>query len=479
MTRIDVLYVGDATDGPVEEFIPVDSLDQAFRLYGGYIYEQTTISSGSTGYHVSVAPWANQVLPMQAGPLDGSLIPLRLFEFAASGTALSWNAPGQSQRVAFRITAEPGSTSLLKGILAAKRTGQRVFATRLGGTSATAGPSGAFTFTARYAGNRYNGTTIVVSGSVVTVTPAVGTGRATVYRPTSDRDLVDQMRDDVARGWIGCGLSGPFSDTQLTVPTGTYTLAGGADGKMSANGLYQFLQEHDLAGVDVLCPVGIDTVACSGAGVSSWLENEDIYPTLLVAQAPPSGVALSGIVNTFRHVCSVGFQTTYDQGLITERIDDAAPLVAALISGKRFGITLTALPEAPPTPRYDQAALHALAAAGHTAAYRSISKDWALWHAETGNADWHVSTFRALQEIARPIFTVLDSVIGSHITNTDELDRRLAEAFQGVSASKIIDWKLFVQGDTLYAGFRFQPYGEVRVISAQIALGTPQSVSPT
>lgn len=477
MTRIDVLFVGDATDGPVEEFIPVDSLDQAFRLYGGYVYEQTTIASGSTGYNVSVAPWANQVLPMEPGPLDGALIPLRLFEFAVSGSVLSWTAPGEAEAVTFRITPVPGPTSLLKGILAAQRTGQRVFATRLGGTNATA-TSGGFIFTARYPGSRYNGTTILVTPTTVTVTPAVGTGRLTVYSPTSDRDLVSQMRDDVARGWVGCGLSGPYSDTQLTVPTGTYVLTGGTNGAMSASGLAEFLQEHDLAGVDVLCPIGISAPACATAGVSAWLENEEIYPTLLVAQSATTGTVLSGSPNTFRHVCSVGFKTTYDLGAITERIDDAAPLVAAIIGGKRFGITLAPLVEIPPVPRYDQAALHAVTAAGHTLAYRSISKDWVLWHAETGESDWPVSTFRALQEVARPIFEVLDDVLGSHITNTDELDRQLDEAFQRVTGSRIVDWKLFVQGDTLYAGFDFQPHGEVRVISAQIALGTPQSVAP-
>lgn len=477
MTRIDVLYIGDATDGPVEELLPVDSLEAAFRLYGGYVYEQVTITSGSAGYNVSVTPWANQALPMQPGPLDGNLVPLRLFEFAVSGTVLTWNSPGESEAVTFRITRQPGPTSLLKGVLAAKRTGQRVFATRLGGVSATAGPSGGFTFTARYAGARYNGTTILVSGGVVRATPAPGTGRATVYQPTSDRDLVDRMRDDVARGTLGCGLSGPFSATQSTLPSGTYTLTGGADGAMSASGLLQFLQEYDLAGVDVICPIGLNSMACSG--VCAWLEREEAYPTLLVAQAPASGVALSGLVNTFRHLCSVAFQTTYDQGLITERLDDAAPLVAALIGSKQFGITLTALPEIPPFPAYDQPGLHALAAAGHTAAYKSISKDWALWHAETGDTGWHVSTFRALQEVARPLFEVLEAVIGTARVNTDDLDQQLAAAFQRVTSSRVVDWSLFLQGDTLYVDLRFQPYGEIRIISTQIALGTPQSLSPT
>jgi hypothetical protein len=477
MQRIDLLLVGDATDGPVEEIIPIDSLDEAWRLFGGYQYEYTSIASGSTGYTLSTTPWANEVTPLKEDS-DGFLIPQRLFEFTVDGASLSWTSPGASSNVIFRISQEPGATSLLKGVLAARKTGLRVHVVRLGGTVAASAPSGGFTFYARHAGSRYNGTQIVVtSGGAVTVVPSGGIGRNRTYTLANDRELYDTLRTEVQKGFQGTLIKGSFSESSFTVPAGTYTLTDGTDGSLSAEAFNNYLRDEDLSGVDVVCPVGLLTTALSGAGVFDTITQND-YPTLIVAQAPNTGVLLSGTIIESRHLCSVGFKVRYDFGLLKERLDDAAPLVGALVAGSVFGHTLRQLPEFPAEPKYDQLGLHVLAASGHTVAFRSISKDWALWHANTGDPLWPVSTFRALQEIARIVFENLEPIVGNTLVSITDLDQILEDGFAAVEGSRIVDWELLLQGDILYLDISFTPHGEIRVVKTQLALGQDRAVSP-
>jgi hypothetical protein len=119
-----------------------------------------------------------------------------------------------------------------------------------------------------------------------------------------------------------------------------------------------------------------------------------------------------------------------------------------------------------------------MASGGHVVAYHSIAKDWVLWHAVTGDRDWPISTYRALQEISRPIFRILEMAIGNPFADLSDMDSRLGEAFSGLSASRVVDWELLLQGDSLYLDLSFIPYGEVRVVKCQVSLGTPQTASP-
>lgn len=477
MIRVNCLFVGDATDGPVEELIPITSLDSAWRLFGGYKYEYTNITSGQSSYTLSAIPWAGEVTPLQIDS-DGSLIPQRLFEFSVSGQVLTWTPIGTASQVVFRYPSVPGSTSVLKGILAASKVPVDVWVVRLGGTPATA-QAGNFTFYSRYAGTRYNGITIsITSGGLVSVTPSGGVGRNKNYRVGTDRGLQILLKDETQKGYQGFYVRGAFSNSSLTIPTGTYVLSGGTDGSLTSSQVNDFLTNWDFAGIDVVCPVGLITTDLSGAGVIDTISQND-YPTLLVAQAPPLGIALSGVIIASRNLASVAFQINYDFGLPKGRLDDGAPLVAAIIGNNIFGITLAQLPESPAVPKYDQVGLHVLAGSGHITAFRSISKDWALWYAVTGDPEWPVSQFRALQEIARIAFEALEPTIGNTLVSTADLNDLLSQGFNTTVGSRVVDWSLQLQGDTLYLDMTFIPYGEIRVVRAQIAVGNPIAVSPS
>lgn len=478
MERINVLFVGTATDGPTEEIVRVDSLDRMLRLFGGYHYERTTITSGATGYTLGFTPWGDEITPLQE---DGNsfLIPKYLFEFRASGNRLTWTPMGTGSTVVFRGMKQPTGTDLLKAIWATQTLDTTLHVLRLGGTHAEA-TSGQYQFTARYAGARYNGSTITITGNRVILRPAVGTGRNWTYTITSDQDLSQQLRDDVARGFQSVYLTGLAARDRITLPTGTFTLTGGTDGTLTGESLKTFVEEYELSGVDVLCPVGLSTQDVSGSGVlQSLVENE--YPTLLVAQAPiaASGVMLSGSVNTSRYLCSVAFRTTYQQGSTRQFVDDAAPLVAGMIGGRIFNLTFAPLTEYPPTPRFDQIALRALAAAGHTVPTYSISKGWALWRVLTGDSRWAVSTFRAYQEVLYPVFDHLLPLLGKSSVRIAAVRQRIDQALQAVRGSRVLHWDLDLDGDIVYVDLAIQPYGEVQAIRTRLALGQSDAIDIT
>jgi hypothetical protein len=481
MLNVDLLLIGDARDGPTEEIVEIRNLEHALRLFGGYAYEKTTLYSTTSGHTLTETPWGSEVTPLQADS-DGELIPLDLFEFAASGATLTftppgltWYSGGNPSEVIFRYRTNPGNTALLKGIYAALTTGARVHALRLGDPVHASTTYVDWTFSARYAGTRYNGTTITVTGSNVVIDPAPGTGRRTVYTPTSDTDLYDQLLADFERNRHPLLIEGPFSNTALTIPSGTYVLAGGTNGTLTAQQVYDYLDEQDLAGADVICPVGLTTTNLSAVSLPTLLE-ETVYPHLLVVQASTTGPSLSGSANEERYVVSVGFNLEYESGTPRAETDEAAPVVAALLAQSLFGGTLAALPQQTYTPKYTQGQLHAVTAAGHLVAYTSISKGSALWYAVTGDSEWPVSTFRAYQEVVRAVYTLLEPTLGNTILSTRDLEAMLGLALSDLRGGEVLEWGLSFQHEEIFVDLLFRPHGEIRTVTFRVALGSPENV---
>lgn len=486
MKSVDLLLIGDAYDGPSEELIEVTSLEQAFNIFGAYHYEEVAVTSGATGHTLSIAPWGNNIAAFRKDS-DGEFVDKSLFEFSVSGSTLTWNSAGDaspdadpdafspvfSGAVTFRVLREPSNTSLITGIMAAMDTGASIYALRIGGTVAYSGTSGNVTFKALYPGSRYNNTLVRVSGGIVQMVPSAGTGRVRTYAPSSDVHLRELITRDIDRGYIKFYMDGYGSNTSLTVPSGTYTLSSGADGSLTAEALQAHLDNYDLDGVDVLCPVGLSTLQLSGVSIYDYT-SEPYYPTLVVAQAPTSGAVLSGTINGHKNFCSVGFKVRYRLGSEIEYTGDAAPMVAGIVAANKFNITLAKLPEGIAEPAYDQTGLEAVTAKGHTLAYNSIAKGWALWHAVTGDPEWPVSTYRAYQDVVKILYLHLEPLLGETLLTPTILENEINFAFSQVTTGKVISWSLIRLADTLYAEVTFRPHGEIRTIKARIALGSPE-----
>jgi hypothetical protein len=479
MISIDFLLVGDALDGPEGEILELRDLEHAFSVYGGYLYTATTLATGATGYTLPATPWGEEVAPLGLDS-DGAYIPKSLFEFSVNGTALTWTRNGDWDRyedtdpsvapdLIFRYPGVPGTTSLLKGVLAAQGVGVRIHTLRIGGEIASVTSSG-WTFTAKHPGARYNGTVVTVEDGVVTVEPAPGTGRVRVYEPDSDAHLWELLSRDMDREWQPLYFSGPLSTTALTLPEATYTLAGGTNGSLTPALFADWLETYDLTGIDVVCPVGFTTEDVRDTGVLDILAAGG-YPTLLVAQATTTGAALSGVTHTEENLVSVAFKVRYDTGTAYERTDDGAPMAAALIASRLHGITLAPLPQGRSYPRLTQDELHAVTSAGHLCAYQSISKGEALWYGVTGDTEWPISVYRSLQEVARILYEVLEPHLGQNLVSLTEIEAQLANPLARARGGVVHNWSLRQQNQSLIADVEFIPYGEVRVVKATIALG--------
>ncbi len=477
MIHVPVLLVGDATDGPVEEIVEIDSLEAGLKVFGGYKWTSSAVTSGATGATLSEAAFGNDVTVWTYAS-DGAVVPRVLHEFSASGTALTWTSQGDSATpdynatALFKARAVPGDTSLLKGLYSALAAGGPVWCLRLGGVHASV-TSGNWSFRAKYAGSRYNGTEISVSGGVVTVTPAPGTGRIRSFTPTTDTDFLNKLALDLSRGYISFRAYGPDSTQAFTLPDGTYTLASGTDGALTESSLQTFLSGVDLTGVDFLVPVGLSRVtALSGTVLETLQENS--YPTVLVLKAGAGTLTatITGDANTQAQVLSVANDAVYDEGTQFERTDDATPLVAAVIGKQRYNATLLPLPITRLSPMWTEDEIHAITSAGHTVGYLSILKGMATWTAVTGDEEWPVSTWRAYQEIARILFSNLEPLLGRTILEARGVDAVLRSALAKTRGSIIENFSLETRGSTISASLDFRPHGEVRTVTASLALAT-------
>lgn len=491
MFPLDLLLIGDAGDGPVEQILPVRDARHAMQIWGGHHYEALALAEAATGHTLAISPWGDEVDVLIADS-DGALVPRILFEFAVDGPDLTWTKNGDWDRyedadpeadptLYFRCPKIPGQTSLLRGIHAAlpvaEAAGFRIHCVRLGGVQAAVTQDG-FTFIARWPGARYNGTTVevTVDGEVI-VTPAPGTGRLRTYTPTSDKHLWELLGKDRDRYWQPLFFSGSFSEETLTVPVGVYTLVGGTDGALSPQALFEFLQEYDLTGIDVICPVGLTTEQLRDAGVTEYVAGEN-YPLLLVTQSEYTAPTLPAHPNTDRCVVSVGFQVIHDGGTGRERTEGAQPLVAALLAAGRYGLTHgtlgVPLGGTPANPTETQ--LREAAAVGHVLGFRSVLKGPALWHAVTGDPLWPASTYRALQEISRICYQVLEPRIGRAISDLAPLEIELVQSLNTAESGKVSQVSLQFLDGILYVQLTFRPLGEVREVKAQLAVASAFAV---
>lgn len=469
MAEIDLLFIGTAADGPVLEVETLRDPSQAAERYGGYVYEQVDLATDAHAHTLSQTPWDGQVETYRVDS-DGRLEALSFFEFQVSGKDLAWSPFGTALTAVFRYRVKPTGTSLLKALAAVEDLDATISVLRVGGTRASVDVENLH-FESQYPGSRYNNTRIVRTGSTVTIFPTPGCGFPTTHTPSSDVELANLLSRDVAFGKHRVFLSGVSSDTSLTLPEGEYLLTDGTDGTIAAADLEQILSDYDLTGIDVICPVGWSTEDISESAVPQVISDQD-YPVLVVTQASVDGPDLADQPNSCRCICSVGFKCLYGGRTTAQYLDDAAPRVAALIAGRRVGISGTPI-GLPVDPAYTPETMRMAVAAGHTVVSPRIA-GWSLSRAVTGDPTWSVAALRTYQEIAWAAVGTLLPYIGKTIVDLTQINGALAVTLSQISSGDVEAWQVVQDGETLYLDVNFRPAHEITAISARLFLGNSQ-----
>lgn len=479
MNDIGLLIIGAADDGPKDVPVLLTNLAHAERLFGGYNSEYLTLTTGATGLTLSNSALSNIVHVLEEDS-SNDWIPSRLFESQVSGTAFTWTKNGDwdrfedvdptiNPRRLLRYQVLPPSGHILRGIYSSIPTNAEVYGLRLGGEIATVTASG-WTFSARYAGSRYNGTTVTVSGGVVTVNSSAGTGNKRIYTPTSDYHLKQLIRESFIRSKISIEVSGPDTTSGLTIPNGTWTLSGGTSGSVTSELLNEWLDSNGTAGIEIVSVVDFTTQDLLDSGIPE-LVNVLEYPTLFVGSSTVSGTAASGVTHSSRVILSVPFRGSYytSEGAVVDC--SSAQTVAALISLDYNGGTLAGLPEnLHYTPVFTKDQLVALSDNGHIAWYHSIGKGPALWYTVNGDSSWPVSVSRSVQEISRRVYHTISNYIGKNIVNVDSLNFIVASLLTNLTGSTLVDWKLGISGSRLLLTISIRPNYEIRVFSFSVTL---------
>ena len=271
-----VLIVGTATDGPVGEVKSVSSLRELKNAFGGEYVETTTLTATATTYTLDFNPQSTVSI------LHGVNQSNVLYSPAVSGsTVIFGSVGGTGLPVSFNYTPYIGDNDLINSATFCLENGDNsVQVMRVGGSPAQYTQSG-WGFQSVYNGSKYNNILITSSSSGVTISGMSPQYPTKTY--TGDPDYIAQRINADSYSLL---VPVFVTDYTQTIPTINNNLAGGTDGVVDYNSVYDLLYSYEI-------PIGVCYVVILGHSsynilnlISQYFEDSSKQDRLFYIQEP-------------------------------------------------------------------------------------------------------------------------------------------------------------------------------------------------
>lgn len=248
------VLVGIADDGPDGVVTPLISQDHLTKLFGWNRLEVHNVAAAASSLTPNASIWGYNFDIWQVS--GDAAIKHDLFEpQVLSTTSIGFTSLAVSGSYLISYTPDQPENGLILGALDHFNTSEFwPSVLRIPGTPSSVEING-YTFSGRYSGNRYDGITVAVSGSTVTITdPNTVPQVVRTYTLTDSSNFLSSINGDALLGLCPVLVSGPSSETPSLID-GTYTLSGGANGVVTSEAVTGVLDGIDLdeVGYIVLC----------------------------------------------------------------------------------------------------------------------------------------------------------------------------------------------------------------------------------
>lgn len=489
---IKLLLIGTAQDGPEASPILIDTIEQAYEVFGGWYSQYVTLTGSSTGFTSDYPPVSKIYTYVEE---EGALIPYPLFNLSASGDSVTFDPTGEDVTLTIKYLKEKSATDLIHGFAEAVHAADvPVHLMRMpGGSGAKLDvPFGEATLNlySHLAGARYNqARAFVATGAgdepyLVPIPPAAkGWTRRYKLSNYTIKTLAMEIELDWNKGYspIRAGFTGDESTPATEIASGYDELfTGGEDENPDAEAYIDLLSTIDLSGVKVVSILGKNYTELTDVFTGEFFSSLS-YPTMFV-----QGVAPDSTLSPTAYAESVISGKLIDNWYISLIVGEGlyfhepygycwsslAPAYAALLAFTDTTTTRKSLGVQDIRPVFSECSITRLYDAGLVSATKSVSKSFVVASGVTSNPKAQVTSVIAYADTLLAIEPVLYSYIGTSAVDKEELTLKLHDALLEVRTVRDFSFTVDMTPGKIFVHIVLYVAGEVKSITFSVGVRT-------
>lgn len=499
-----LLLIGTAHDGPDSVPILINSIEQAYAVFGGMRQEYITLASNATGVTLTYEPISEVTVRRAHG---GELVPYQLYSLSCSGTQLTFEAPGENIVLVASYLSVSSSSDLCRGYAEALTAANvPTYLLRVGtGTLATCnvpvGNGATIDLSSIYKGTLYNTTKVnyyvsVGGAAYLVLRPPAGKGAcytdaysaggySRAYRltdTTTVRDLAEAIELDWAKGYhqIRATYTGSADAIVSISQFYTDTFSGGNDEVPTAADYANILDLMDLSNVKVVSILGKSIGDLSTVLTEERLAEQQ-SPTLFVQEISyddaltPTVCAtalVTGKTTANWLVSLVAGEGRYDYSPVGPYWGSLAPAYAALVadtlattSRKPIGVTSI-------RPVFSGGSIAALSLAGIVTATKSISNNYVVTEGVTSKPRVALTTIMAYAAVVKDLQAETEKYIGASNIDRKEIESIVHSTLDTIPSIRDFSFTVNLHPGQIVIDITLYVVGELKTINFSIGVKT-------
>lgn len=484
-----VLIIGIAFDGPNDSVVQPVNIDEAFEMFGGYVYENHTVGPTDTQITLTNAdPVAIRFMSWN----DYSLVDEQVHVVSVTGTTLTIERLGVAKDLVIKYPRplSASANSIHKAFAEAQAgAAGNVGVLRLGGTKAsvTLGSTSGVEVVSEHAGYLYNQSTLTVADGKLTIHYPAGKFPDRQYdiAGLSSEELAWAINLDYDKGY-GCLIAESFGSGTHDISAGAYNLNGGLDGEYSAEALTSLLEGLNLSGVAAIYVAGVPADISTTPGsqnitvaLTDDLLNDLDCPTMFVvpivcadeiSQAAKVAKYVSSKPINHPFVSLVVGETTYNYGVYPAYTGSVAPAYVSLFGNNPLGCLFADTNLVSISPVYPPASLLSLKEAGYVVFTDTQSRGVTVFSDLASDSDWDTISFIAYTTTYDLCMSYLRELLGQTHVKEASVQADLESLVSGMPAVQAYSVDVSIEESVISAAIMIRPLGKITAINFEVAV---------
>lgn len=490
--RVSLLLIGMANDGPGNEIVGVKSERELDDKFGGFSYDQIEIQAWTSGHYLSGSVLGTGSVVWTYKYVNEELIDFYLegLKVETTGGYVTFKPPGTagSGMVIFKYRGSQDGANLVRGWREAALAGvSPIYLLRLAQSPASA-DLGNFRLEAVNPGLVYERTQYIPDTAGTGITFVLPPGlcqkqTVTYYVPRGGNleELADEINRDTAlhRNVVRAWALEPTTGYLAIKTSGCLTGATGSAVRIAD--VVKALRNTQLDLIRNICILGMDAGDFHNVVETEIVELAAEPPTLWVFRSRRkldsettgqyvTSLLASGTYQHSNYSTIVANEAKFLVGSPYEYWGSAAALYSGILTREPFSTSQKVAGVDEVSPIYSKAQLDDLEVSGYTAFYRSIGRDMVVRRGVTTSTLWSIGTIKALQEVYLRIYDAFNRYIGENYITIADVDGTLAGILYSIPYVDELEFDTSWDGETLGINIYLRVYGEIKGITAQIAL---------